>query len=225
MKKVISFFVVIMMVQLSYSQGLVKGTVVDKATNEALVGVSVYNAASGVGVNTSLDGSFAIKLPAGKQDLTVSYIGYTSKTIQVSASNPNLGNITLESEAIGLSDVTITSSIAIRRKTPVALSVIDPVIIETKMGTQEFPEILKSTPGVYATKQGGGYGDSRINIRGFESANVATMINGVPMNDMENGALRTGQIFEVHIRRKDLRRRRLRLCSRSQRRLLPRWMG
>ena len=189
MKKVISFFVVMMIAQLSFSQGLVKGVVVDKATNEALIGVSVYNPASGVGVSTTLDGSFAIKLPTGKQQLTVSYVGYASKTIQVSPNNPNLGNIALESEAIGLNDVTVTSSIAIRRKTPVALSVIDPIMIETKLGVQEFPEILKSTPGVYATRQGGGFGDSRINLRGFESANIAVMINGVPVNDMEWGGV------------------------------------
>ena len=178
-----------MIAQLSFSQGLVKGIVVDKATNEALVGVSVLNPASGVGVPTSLDGSFAIKIPDGNQELTISYIGYTSKTIKVSTKNSNLGNIALESQAIGLNDVTVTSSIAIRRKTPVALSVIDPVMIETKLGTQEFPEILKSTPGIYATKQGGGYGDSRVNVRGFEAANIAVMINGVPMNDMEWGGV------------------------------------
>ena len=189
MKKIISFFVVIMIAHLSFSQGLVKGVVVDKATNEALVGVSVYNPASGAGMNSTLDGSFAIKLPSGKQDLTVSYIGYKTQTIQVSAANPDLGTVALESEAIGLNDVTVTSSIAIRRKTPVALSVIDPVMIETKLGTKEFPEVLKSTPGVYATKQGGGFGDSRINLRGFEAANIAVMVNGVPVNDMEWGGV------------------------------------
>jgi hypothetical protein len=152
MKKVISFFVVIMVAQLSFSQGLVKGVVVDKATNETLVGVSVYNPSSGAGVSTTFDGSFSIKLPGGKQELTISYVGYGSKTIQVSTNNPDLGKIALESEAIGLNDLTVTSSVAIRRKTPVALSVVDPVIIETKLGVQEFPEVLKSTPGVYATK-------------------------------------------------------------------------
>lgn len=189
MKKVFSFLVVIMVAQLSFSQGLVKGIVVDKSTNEALVGVTILNPATGAGVSSALDGSFAIKIPTGDQDLTISYIGYLSKTIHVSSKNPNLGTIEIETEAIGLNDVTVTSSIAVRRKTPVALSVIDPVIIENKLGTQEFPEILKSTPGVYATKQGGGFGDSRINLRGFEAANIAVMVNGVPVNDMEWGGV------------------------------------
>ena len=92
-------------------------------------------------------------------------------------------------DEIVLDDVVVTASVAVFRKTPVALSVIEPEQIALKMGTQEFPEIMKSTPGVYATKQGGGFGDSRINIRGFEAPNVAVMINGVPMNDMEWGGV------------------------------------
>ncbi len=189
MKKIIFFFVLNMFVFLTYSQGVIKGSVVDKSTNEALVGVSIYNPSSGVGVSSSLDGTFSIKLPAGKQDLTVSYVGYTTKTIQTNSKDGEKLTIYLESEAIGLNDVTVTSSIAIRRKTPVALSVIEPLEIQEKLGTKEFPEILKSTPGVYATRQGGGFGDSRINLRGFESTNIAVMINGVPMNDMENGSV------------------------------------
>ena len=189
MKKVFSFLIAIMIAHLSFSQVLVKGIIVDKTTNETLVGVSVVNTASGTGVATSLDGSFSIKVSAGQQELKISYVGYLTKTIGISSKKPDLGTIALESEAIGLNDVTVTSSIAIRRKTPVALSVIDPVLIENKLGTQEFPEILKSTPGIYATKQGGGYGDSRVNVRGFEAPNVAVMINGVPMNDMEWGGV------------------------------------
>ena len=59
--------------------------------------------------------------------------------------------------------------------------------LKPNLGNQEFPEILKSTPGVYATKGGGGFGDSEIRLRGFESENIAVMINGIPVNDMENG--------------------------------------
>jgi outer membrane cobalamin receptor len=47
--------------------------------------------------------------------------------------------------------------------------------------------ILNSTPGVYATQSGGGDGDARITIRGFNQRNVAVMIDGIPVNDMENG--------------------------------------
>lgn len=189
MKKIFSFLVVLMLAQLAYSQGIIKGTVVDKSTGETLIGVSVYHPVTGVGMSTSLDGSFSFEIPSGKQEIIVSYVGYKTQSVEVNARNSQKIKVELENEAIGLNDVTVTSSVAIRRKTPVALSVVDPVIIENKLGVQEFPEVLKSTPGVYATKQGGGFGDSRINLRGFESANIAVMINGVPMNDMEWGGV------------------------------------
>jgi len=47
--------------------------------------------------------------------------------------------------------------------------------------------VLNVTPSVYATQQGGGAGDARVNVRGFDQRNTAIMINGVPVNDMENG--------------------------------------
>ena len=101
-------------------------------------------------------------------------------------SRGELGTIRLETDGRTLSDVIVTSQIAVARKTPVAVSSVPLSFIEEKIGTQEFPEILKSTPGVHANKEGGGYGDSEIYMRGFDNTNIAVMVNGVPMNDMEN---------------------------------------
>lgn len=190
MKKTLFFLIAIFIASIAFSQETIKGVVLDKTTNEPLVGVSVYNPVSGLGVTTSLDGSFVLKLKKGEKEFTLSYVGYKTAKVQLSSlESKSDAKFLLESEAIGLNDVTVTSSIAIRRKTPVALSVIEPLEIEEKLGTKEFPEVLKSTPGVYATKQGGGFGDSRINLRGFESPNVAVMVNGVPVNDMEWGGV------------------------------------
>lgn len=85
--------------------------------------------------------------------------------------------------------LTGVADIAKDRKTPVAVSTIKEAQIVEKLGNQEFPEILNTTPSVYATKGGGGFGDSRINVRGFDQRNTAVMINGVPVNDMEGGAV------------------------------------
>lgn len=79
------------------------------------------------------------------------------------------------------------ADIAKDRKTPVAVSTIKEAQIVEKLGNQEFPEILNTTPSVYATKGGGGFGDSKLNIRGFSQENIAVMVNGMPVNDMENG--------------------------------------
>jgi len=81
------------------------------------------------------------------------------------------------------------SQTAKERKTPVAVSTIKAAEIQEKLGNREFPEIMKSTPSVYVTKVGGGFGDSRINMRGFDGANIAVIINGQPVNDMQGGTV------------------------------------
>ena len=59
--------------------------------------------------------------------------------------------------------------------------------MELRLGSQDVPLALNTVPNVYATNQGGGAGDARINVRGFNQRNVAIMLNGIPVNDMENG--------------------------------------
>ncbi|WAC03879.1 TonB-dependent receptor plug domain-containing protein [Lacinutrix neustonica] len=138
------------------------------------------------GVSTDFDGKFSITTTKTIATLAVSYVGFLTKEFEING-DTNLDNITLASNQVGLEEIMIVASVAVDRKTPVAVSTIKAADISLKLSTQEFPEILKSTPGVYVTRAGGGYGDSRINLRGFSSENVAVMINGVPVNDMENG--------------------------------------
>ena len=173
----------------AFAQTTVKGQVVDAETGEPLIGAAVTVAGTSQGSVTDLDGKFSQKI-GRNETLNIKYLGYKEfkKKINV-AGTVDLGVIRLEPDAVALGDVTITSSVAVARKTPVAVSTISPTFIEEKLGTQEFPEILKSTPGIYATKQGGGYGDSKVIVRGFKTENVAMMINGVPMNDMEWGGV------------------------------------
>ncbi|ASW75098.1 TonB-dependent receptor [Chryseobacterium piperi] len=81
------------------------------------------------------------------------------------------------------------TDIAKDRKTPVAASTIKAAQIIERLGNQEITEILNTTPSVYATKSGGGFGDGGITMRGFESRNIAVMVNGMPVNDMEGGSV------------------------------------
>jgi len=171
----------------AFAQTTVRGQLVDSETGEPLVGAAVMIEGTSQGTVTDIDGYFKQSVAQGGT-LLFKYVGFKDlkKKITQKGASVDLGTIKMEPDAVMLADVTITSSIAVARKTPVAVSTIDPVFIEEKLGTQEFPEILKSTPGIYATKDGGGFGDSKINIRGFKSENSAMMVNGVPMNGMEN---------------------------------------
>lgn len=152
---------------------------------EPIIGATISVPGTKIVATTDIDGNFTITAPAGKK-VHINYIGYKPLDIDVAA---DLGQIALDVESQMLKDVVVTQSIARTRRTPVAVSAVDAITIETKLGNQEFPEVLKTTPGVYATKQGGGFGDAKINMRGFKSANVAALINGIPVNDMEWGGI------------------------------------
>jgi len=184
MKKLLLVGLMLLMSITTFSQ--VSGKVIDSETNDALPGATIIVEGTADGTVTGFDGTFSIDVEEGTI-LIVSYLGY--ETAEVSAG--------IDSDIIGLypdlnqlGEVVVTSGvidIAKVRTTPVAVSTISPSEIALKVGNQEFPEIMNKTPGVYATKQGGGYGDSRISLRGFDQRNTSFLINGQPVNDMENG--------------------------------------
>ncbi len=167
----------------------VRGKVIDARTDEALTGATIISTKTNAGAVALSDGTFSIPLPSSAQEVRVSFLGYHEQTIAIAAGGDlNLGTIAMEPDAYAMDAVVISAGIVIKdRETPVAISNVPLEIIEMKLSNQEFPEILKSTPSVYATKDGGGYGDSRISMRGFNSENIGVLINGVPVNDMENG--------------------------------------
>lgn len=161
-----------------------RGIVVDE-NGEPLIGATVAVPGTSIAAPTDIDGAFSLSIPKGKS-IHITYVGYKPVTLK---GEPNMGTIKLEVDAQMLEDVVVTQSAAKTRVTPVALSTISSQAIEFKLGNQELPEVLKSTPGVWATKDGGGYGDAKINMRGFKSENTAVMINGIPVNDMEWGGV------------------------------------
>ena len=75
------------------------------------------------------------------------------------------------------------------RKTPVAVSTITGEEIQKKIGTQDITMTLANTPSIYVAGQSGAYGDTRIAVRGFDQSNTAFMLNGQPINSMEDGKM------------------------------------
>lgn len=173
----------------AFSAGNISGTVKSES-GDPLPGASVYLIGKKVGDFTNSDGKFEISsVQAGKYTIRATYMGYSpeEKTIVLKDNesitvNFRLGEVVIESEAIS-----VVASRAQTRETPVAFSDVPKQQIAEQLGSRDIPMILNTTPGVYATDLGGGAGDSRINIRGFDQRNVSVMINGVPVNDMENG--------------------------------------
>ena len=180
-----NLIVSIMMMTGLFAQSIV-GTVID-SDSKPLEGANIVVVGTELGGVSDKDGSFKIDVPTGTYDVTASFIGYTSVTNSVVVGDiVSSVNFILEFSYLGLSDVEVLASRA-SENTPVSYTTVDKEEMAFRLGSQDIPMSLNTTPSVYATQQGGGAGDARINVRGFNQRNVAVMINGVPQNDMENG--------------------------------------
>jgi len=174
------------------------GTVVGQVTQEdgtplasaRVVATSVQTGRQ-FGALTTADGRYVIiGLPPGSYRVEVRLIGYNTGRVDrvvVVSAEPTTTDFFMGTAAIALDALEVFATRAVERETPVAFSDVDKQQLEQQMASQDMPLIMNVTPSVYATESGGAKGDSRINVRGFNQRNVAVMINGVPVNDMENG--------------------------------------
>ena len=181
------FVALLFMAATVIGQTKISGTIVDNS-NEGLPGASVVIKGTTNGTETNFDGKFTLTSSSESGTIVISYLGFKTMEISFTGSS-DLGSVKLSEDGDILEEVVLRGvvDIAKDRQTPVAKSTIKAAEIQDKLGSQEFPELLNNTPSVYATKSGGGFGDSRITIRGFAQENIAVLINGVPVNDMENG--------------------------------------
>ncbi|MCS6894647.1 MAG: TonB-dependent receptor [Bacteroidia bacterium] len=169
-----------------------RGRVIDKESGEPLAGAAVRLVGTDKGTLTHLDGSFTLKVLAkevsAEARLSISYIGYEERTLSITELEKG-GDISLTPLGVSLREVQILASTANTLVTPLNFTRMESKQIMEMRGSQEITEAMRFSPSVYASREGGGWGDSRINIRGFEQENIAVQINGIPVNDMENSRI------------------------------------
>jgi hypothetical protein len=188
MKRFLLLFTFILSVTSAFSQGMVTGYIHDAATGEGLVGAVVVVGNGKVHAVADIDGNYTLPIEDGTIVLHVKYVGYAADSATVTvAGKPVVQNFDCSSTS--LKEVEIVSDVAIDRKTPVAFSNVNESQIHEELGNRDMTMLLNSTPGAYASEQGGGSGDSRVNVRGVDQRNVGVMVDGIPMNDMETGAV------------------------------------
>lgn len=175
-----------------FAQHSISGVVKDFESNEALIGATVLLEGTGLGTLTDVNGGFTIpNVESGDYSIKITYVGYLDfkKPVTVAQSNIDLGQFSLEVETIGLSEIEIFASVVEERKTPVAIATIKAEVLDERFNDLSIADVIQNTPGVYSTQGAGGYGDQEIYIRGFDQSNVAFLVNGIPVNDMENGRM------------------------------------
>jgi hypothetical protein len=170
---------------ITFAQGSLKGQITDAETDEPLIGANIVVGTNGV--TSDFDGNYVLKLQKGTYEVKFSYIGFEDIIKTVTIDNQDVRVDIKMGGSLELETVTVTADIATARKTPVAFSNISTAKLSEELASQDLPMLLNSTPGAYATQTGGGDGDARVSIRGFSQNNIAVMLDGIPVNDMENG--------------------------------------
>jgi len=141
--------------------------VIDKSSNETLIGVNLIFPDLATGVVTNEYGYYSIKLPAGKHRVILTYIGYANAEDEVNISDDTQQNFQLSEASESLDEVVITSDIeALNIKKPEMsvnrLSIGTIKKIPVVFGEVDVVRSLLLLPGV----SNAGEGSSGFNVRG-----------------------------------------------------------
>lgn len=189
MRLLLSFFVFCFASTVLSQVTSVTGKVTDNLTNQPVVGAKIFYSDQYRAIS-DFDGNYSIKdVPFGDYNVVVTMLSFDTLKFTLSVDKEDFSHDIVLGGSQEIEEVNVIASIAQDRKTPVAVSTLTKKEIIEELGSQDLPMVLNSKPGVQATQQGGGDGDARISIRGFDQRNVGVMIDGVPVNDMENGAV------------------------------------
>ncbi len=191
----LKFFITVLSLAISINlnaqNGIIRGTVIDETTGEALISVTVMAEGTIKGTVTDLDGKFNLSLEPGKYNIRFSFVSYETRTVTGVSVLPGevtlLDNLLLKSSTIGLSEVVISASMtrntegavmAIKMNSPNLLDGISSVNFR-KMGDSDAASSMKRVPGV--SVEGGKY----VYVRGLGDRYTKTILNGVDIPGLD----------------------------------------
>ncbi|GAB3017368.1 TonB-dependent receptor [Niabella terrae] len=191
-KKILGLFMAVFaFAYVADAQVSITGKVVD-ATGNPIENATIQVQGTNIATISATDGSFSIQAPGNTGKLLISYVNAKTRTVSFNGTT-DLGNIELDENQDALDEVVVVGrgviDLAKDRNTPIAVSTIKGQAIQDQVGLGDVSQALVNTPSVYVAGQSGGYGDSRINLRGFGQDNTAYLLNGQPINGMEDGLM------------------------------------
>jgi len=170
--------------------GKISGLIIDKNTQETLIGVNVSIDGSTAGSITDVDGKYEIAdLAPGNYKLIFSYIGYTDKTVEnveVKENETTTLNVNLDIASNELTEVQVVDFKKTNTETAVLLEMKNATQISSgissqqiqKSGDRDASQVVKRIPGV--TIQG-----SFINIRGLNQRYNNVLLHNAMAPSME----------------------------------------
>lgn len=178
-------------------KGNIRGTVIEDATGEPMIGVTVLIKGTTTGAVTDFDGKFDISAEPGTYDLQISFVSF--QTIQIAGLIVNPGKVTLIDQIRMLENVDVleevvitaeviktteTALLTVKRKSANLMDGISAANFKL-MGDGDASEAVKRVTGV--SVEGGKY----VYVRGLGDRYTKTMLNGmdVPGLDPDRNSL------------------------------------
>ncbi len=187
-KYILFVLVLILLGRNTFAQSTKKifGYVYDGSGNVPLVGANVLIEGSGIGTSTNENGYFHFdNLLNGSYSVTVSFIGYKSKTeadIIVNGDQPKKVYFYLTKAENKLDEIVITSK---NNSGLSSVKILDSEKID-KSNSQSVAEILKQVSGLEIESTGGIGSAKRISIRGSNTNQVLVLLDGIPLNNQSS---------------------------------------
>lgn len=160
-----------------------KGQVIDEK-GDPLIGVSVLVKGTTVGTITDLNGNYSLEIPAGKNVLEVSYIGY--KTQDVTIGREGILNIKMIPDTKALDEIVVIGYGTMKRRDLTgAITSIKNEDITLNPGTNPIQALQGKVAGLDITKESGQAGSGvKMQLRGTRSfsasGNPLFIIDGMP---------------------------------------------
>lgn len=172
------------------AQKSITGIVLDHASSEPLIGVSVAVQGSTKGVITDIDGRFAMNDVKADDMLEVSYIGYTTVTQRIGSETEFVFSL---KEGVALNEVTVTA-LGIKRETKAlgyATQKLDVAEIDNVKDANLLNNLSGRMAGINIVQGPTGVGSSsRLVIRGetsFTNNNALYVVDGIPIANYTAG--------------------------------------
>ena len=152
----------------------ISGKVADAGTGEAIIGATIYDSRSRVGVITDTEGRFHIDVAIFPSELKVSYVGYEQQTIRVKGDDGDLV-VALHEENQHLDEIVVVGY-GTQKRTQLTGSVtkVKAGVFETSQSATLDGALSGQVAGLSVTASSGQPGaDSHIRIRGGNSVNAS----------------------------------------------------
>jgi len=189
-----TFLVLVSCFSFAQTSGKLIGSITDNVTNQAVVGAKITLTDKNNTIQkktiTNTEGNYEIpNLLYGTYSITVTILSFDTIQMTAKIDKPIVKRDIVLGGSQELDEVKVIGNLVKEGNVPVAVTKISLQKITEELASRDLPMLLNGTAGVYATQTGGGDGDARISVRGFDQRNVGVLIDGVPVNDMENGSV------------------------------------